>query len=771
MTKRDDLLNTKSPSNKQEETSTQKRFGTFLGVFTPSILTILGVMMYLRFGWVVGNVGLWRSLMIVFMASSITFITALSASAISTNMRVGIGGEYYMISRSLGLELGGAIGIPLFLCRTLSITLYAFGLAEALSLFWPVSWGPLPMKAIAAAVIVLITFVAGKSAELTLKLQVPIMMTVFLSLIALALGGFGGGVRSVEWGAHYARSAPGGFWFVFAVFFPAVTGFTAGIGMSGDLKDPQRSIPRGTMAAVVLGTVIYLLILVLLAVTGKVSGSELANLDPNVPPIWTKIAMGGAWLVAPGMLGAILSSAFGSVLGGPRVLQALSLDKMAPGIFAKTSDTGQPTYATWFTGGIALFAVLLGDLNAVGKWVTIFFLTLYVSINLAAGVERIVRDPSYRPTIQVHWGVSFLGVLGAITVMFLISPIACVGALLLEVALYFYLNGKALESHWGDVRTSLWTALTRLSLLQMRRLVRRARHWRPNILVFVGEPKQGTGLVRLANWLNQNRGIVSVTQAIKGDLEAEDIHETVQEHLQELEAAIAQERMTAFAEVDVVAGYTTGFMNIIQAHGFAGMQSNIVMFGWPHSTESFVRVLRVMRVVSRLHKQVFIARIPEQYDDCLFGRIDVWWRGEEHNAELMLLMSYLLQRNTEWLKAKVVLRTIVDDVSEQEAARVRSCKTLSDARIVGDVDVIVRDDGTPIEELIHRRSHDADIVFFGMVIPEAGEEEAYAQWLETLAKELKQVVFFRNAGPFMGKLLAASGASSATENVDVEVKG
>ena len=137
--------------------------------------------------------------------------------------------------------------------------------------------------------------------------------------------------------------------------------------------------------------------------------------------------------------------------------------------------------------------------------------------------------------------------------MFLISPIACVGALLLEVALYFYLNGKALESHWGDVRTSLWTALTRLSLLQMRRLVRRARHWRPNILVFVGEPKQGTGLVRLANWLNQNRGIVSVTQAIKGDLEAEDIHETVQEHLQELEAAIAQERMTAFAEVDVVA--------------------------------------------------------------------------------------------------------------------------------------------------------------------------------------------------------------------------
>jgi len=146
------------------------KFGTFLGVFTPSVLTILGVMMYLRFGWVLGNLGLPLTLLTVILASTITFITGLSASAISTNMKVGIGGEYYMISRSLGIQLGGAIGIPLFLCRTFSLTLYAFGLAESIAPFWPEEWGAPPVQLMAALIIIFATAVAGKSANLSLKM-------------------------------------------------------------------------------------------------------------------------------------------------------------------------------------------------------------------------------------------------------------------------------------------------------------------------------------------------------------------------------------------------------------------------------------------------------------------------------------------------------------------------------------------------------------------------------------------------------------------------
>ena len=416
------------------------KFGTFLGVYTPSVLTILGLIMYLRFGWVVGNVGLPLTLFIVLLATSITAITALSASAVATNMRVGVGGEYYMISRSLGLELGGAIGIPLFLCRTLSITFYSFGLAESILAFWPASRGPIPSATtqfLTAGLIIVIVGISGRSAEVALKLQIPIMIAVGLSIIALALGVAGGGVQSPEMTPTY-RTAPAGFWYVFAVFFPAVTGFTAGIGMSGDLKDPRRSIPRGTLAAVTTGALVYLTIPVLLAVTTRVNPEDLA--EPGI--IWVKIAVLGAWLVFPGVWGAILSSAFGSALGGPRVLQSLSRDGLTPALFARTSATGQPTIATWASGAIALAAVALGGLNAVAQFVTILFLTLYVTINLAAGLENLVGDPSFRPTIRVPWWVSLAGAIGAIAVTFLISPLACVAAVVLEFGLYLYLRRR-----------------------------------------------------------------------------------------------------------------------------------------------------------------------------------------------------------------------------------------------------------------------------------------------------------------------------------------
>ena len=217
-----------------------------------------------------------------------------------------------MISRSLGLEMGGAIGIPLFLCRTLSLTLYAYGLAESIAFLWPMAWGVPPISWMAAVIIIAITLTAGKSAAISLKLQLPIMGAVGLSLLALLIGVILGGFRAPEWSSHFERSAPEGFWFVFAVFFPAVTGFTAGIGLSGDLKDAKRSIPRGTILAIVTGTLTYLGIMFLLGTSAKISGEALAQLNPNSPPIWNEVAFLGLWLIFPGMWGAILSSAFGS---------------------------------------------------------------------------------------------------------------------------------------------------------------------------------------------------------------------------------------------------------------------------------------------------------------------------------------------------------------------------------------------------------------------------------------------------------------------------
>jgi amino acid transporter len=739
------------PSAPASPATPAKKFGTFLGVFTPSVLTIVGVMMYLRFGWVVGNVGLPLALFIVIAASSITFITGLSASAIATNMHVGVGGEYFMVSRSLGLELGGAIGIPLFLCRTLSLTLYSFGLAESIGFLWPADWGAPPIQWIAAVSIVLITAVAGRSAELSLKLQIPIMITVGLSVLALVAGVLAGGFGNPEYTPHYARSAPAGFWYVFAVFFPAVTGFTAGIGMSGDLEDPKRSIPRGTLLAVATGTLTYLLILVLLAYTDKVTGVDLATLDPKAPPVWTKIALLGAWLIFPGMWGAILSSAFGSALGGPRVLQALASDGLMPKALARTSKTGQPTIATWVTGLLALAAVALGDLNAVGRWVTIFFLTLYVTINLSAAVERLVGDPSYRPTINVPWYVSLTGSLGAVVVMFLISPLACICAVAAELLLYMYLRQRALESQWGDVRAGLWSAVARFSLLQMRKLKERARNWRPQILLFAHNPAARMGLVRMANWFNQNRGVVTVCHVVEGDLEQDSAQ--IHKRKAEMQQTFDREDVPAFSIVNVVPDFESGVMGIAQAYGFAGMQANTAMFGWSEVPEGLAKQLRVMRLLSNLDLSTVLVKMMSAEGPSRRETIDVWWGGLQNNGDLMLLLAHLLNLNPAWRQARIKIRSIVGSDDEREPMRQKLADLITEVRIEAAADVLVKGDNQTFTDVMHQAGHAADVTFLGLMIPGPGDELSYAKRLVTLAEGFQTVIFVRNAGVFAGELL------------------
>ncbi len=723
-----------------------QKFGTFLGVFTPSVLTILGAIMYLRFGWVVGNVGLPLTLVIVTVASAITAITALSASAVATNMQVGVGGEYFMISRSLGLELGGAIGIPLFLCRTLSLTLYCFALTESLRRFLPAEYArdDVLQQCLTAAIIVVTTLIAGKSASASLKLQLPIMLAVGLSLAALTVGVFGQEVsQQPEWQPTY-RTA-GSFWVVFAVFFPAVTGFTAGIGMSGDLRKPKRSIPRGTMAAVATGWVVYMSVPVLLAFS--MAGDELAPKGVG----WTKVAVLGAWLVFPGMWGAILSSAFGSALGGPRVLQALASDGLAPKFLTRVSKTGQPTIATWATGAIALAAVALGDLNAVAQWVTIFFLTLYVTVNLSAAVESLVGDPSYRPTIRVPWWLSLAGSGGAIAVMFLINPYACAAATGGELALLIYLRRRAMRRRWGDVRAGLWVAVARFALLQLRGHRSDARNWRPHILLFADDLADRLGLARMASWFNQDRGVLTVCKAIGGDLKRDEIDSRA--HLREMDEVLSAHGLTGFCEVNVVADFESGAVNIAQANGIAGLQSNTVMFGWPSRTERLESILRVMRGVSQLDKSTILARGIPPEGPRRRKRIDVWWRGKENNGDLMLLLAYLLAGNIEWRHAKIRVRSIVSDEAERQQLQASLDGLIPETRIQAISEVIVRPPDKSIASVMHDASSDADVVFLGLHVPEVGAEADYAARLGELVGGFGAAVLVRNASPFAGDLI------------------
>ena len=723
----------------------QKKFGTFLGVFTPSVLTILGLIMYLRFGWVIGNVGLLWTFLIVIMASSITFITGLSASAISTNMLVGVGGEYFMISRSLGLELGGAIGIPLYFCRTLSVTFYCFGLAEALIIFWPETWGPVPSYAIqltTATIIVLITFLSGKSASLVLKAQIPILVLVGLSIIALIIGGLTGPLHAPKLSASF-ETAPEGFWYVFAVFFPAVTGFTAGIGMSGDLKDPKKSIPIGTLGAVLTCLFIYLLIPTIISTSGSVTQAELLDAADGTEN-WTQIALFGGLFIFPAVIGAILSSAFGSILNGPRVLQALSSDGLAPKVFSKLSNTGQPTIATWVSGTIALLAVFLGGLNTVAVLVSVLFLTLYVAINLSAAVEVLVSEPSYRPRIRVPWYVSLLGAGGAIFVMFLISPIACIVALGIEVMIYVYLRRRSLEQQWGDVGSGLWLNIAKRALLNHSKQKKNPRNWRPQILLFAKDINDRLPLVKLGAAISQNKGIFTIAQLVIVD---EYVNlATLETRRSEMRKSIQQYGIEAFCEVNVVTDIKNGVQQIAKAHGLAGMKSNTIMEGWSESVSGRTKQLVNLRSLALSGKNILFVRFGKKIIDRIpEKKITIWWGGKEQNADLMLLLAYLLRLNRDYRNHIIEIVSIVSEENEIIKLQQYIESQLPKARIKANVEVLIQGKQS-ILNIIKERSTNSEIVFIGLKFPNEGDEANIANWLNDVSQDLGTTIFVYNAG-------------------------
>jgi hypothetical protein len=400
---------------------------------------------------------------------------------------------------------------------------------------------------------------------------------------------------------------------------------------------------------------------------------------------------------------------------------------------------------------MALAAVGLGDLNAVGRWVTIFFLTLYVMINLAAALEKLAGDPYYRPTIRVPWAISLLGSMGAILVMFLINPMVCILALLLEYILYLLLRRRALKSSWGDVRVGLWTAIARFSLMRLRNLTWHPRNWRPQILVFTSNPINRLGLVRLATWFNQNRGVVTVCQLMQGDLEKEDIH--LPDRCHEMDEILLDKGLVGFGKVGVVRDLESGIISTVQANGFAGLQANTVMFGWPDNHEGMVRLLKIMRTLEKLELSTIIARLPNPDGLERQSRIDIWWRGRQHNGDLMLLLAHLLTLNNEWRDSRIFLRTIIRRPDGYEAMSKKLGLLIEETRINAETDVIIKPTQNTFTQTMHQESKETDAIFLGLKMPTEDEIQGYARTLLELAVGPFGYIMVRNAGPYRGKLI------------------
>jgi len=381
---------------RRKSSTGSSQFGTFSGVFTPDVLTILGVIMYLRLGWVVGNAGFLGAVAIILMAKSVSICTGMSMASITTNIKIGAGGAYSIISKSLGLEAGGSIGIPFYISQTLSASLYIIGFTEGWRHIFPTHSYTL----ISAAAWVILLVISYISARFAIRIQYITMVIIAGSILSVVLTP---NTPSQDF-FLIGKFDDAGFWKVFAVFFPAVCGFMVGANLSGELKNPRKAIPVGTLSAI--GITMFIYIGLAYVAAKYISPLELrANQMTLVDnALWKPVVLAG-------VLAATFSSALGSMVGAPRILQALAEQKTVPysKLFAAKARNGEPQNAVIFTGLIVAVAITMGNLNALATLITLFFLITYATLNFVVFIQQSMKMISFRPTFKVPRIIPFFG--------------------------------------------------------------------------------------------------------------------------------------------------------------------------------------------------------------------------------------------------------------------------------------------------------------------------------------------------------------------------
>jgi amino acid transporter len=703
-------------------------FSTFAGVFTPSILTILGVIMYLRFGWVVGNVGLWQTLLIVTICTSITAMTALSMASIATDRKVEAGGAYYMISRSLGIETGGAVGIPVYFALAFSVALYTIGFAESVVRVFPL----LDQTLLAAITTVIVAILAIVSARMVIRAQYFIMAAIGISLLSFL---FGSPIDDTTIQLAPAAAPVAGFWVVLAVFFPAVTGIEAGVNMSGDLKDPARSIPRGTLAALAVGYVIYMTLPIILSTRAD------AQTLISDPLVMRRIAWWGDAILF-GVWGATLSSALGSILGAPRVLQALARDGVLPRwmrILGRGSGPDdEPRVGTVATLMVALAAVSLGELNVIAPILTMFFLASYLTVNLGAGLEGLTGSPSFRPSFRVHWSLSLFGAAACAVIMLLINPIATVAAAVVIGGVFVWLRSRELRSTWGDVRRGVLLSMARGALLRIEGEDPDPKNWRPNLLVLSGAPSGRWHQVELAKSLTHGRALMTTATIIPEGARGSQARASMEERIRDY---LNRRGITSLVRVEEAETTHEGMQQLVRTYGFGPLVPNTVLVGATSRSENVDVYCDTLRALHALRRNVVVLRYNPERGYGEHRRIDVWWGGLQKNGGLMMILGYLLRTSVEWRRATLVVKLMVPDQRAAEAARANLDRIVSNLRIGAEIDVLIGE-RADFPQRLRSASADADLVLIGMAVPDRVDDfAAYYRRMQEITEGMPTTAF------------------------------
>ena len=701
-------------------------FGT-APVFLASVSTILGAILFLRFGYAVAHVGLGLTLVIIVLGHFVTIPTVLAVSEIATNRRVAGGGAYFIVSRSFGMSIGGAIGIALYLSQAISVAFYMVAFAEAFKPVYQLAaeaetikwidkvsdprWVSLPFTCL------LIALMLTRGANLGVRALWAVCCLLAAAIAAFLLGKPPDGTELNGLNVTARIDDNDGFGTVFAICFPAFTGMIAGLGLSGDLKNPQRSIPLGTIGATFAGMVIYTLVAVKLALSA--TPEDLAE-DYF---IMAKIAI---WppIIYIGLAAAALSSALGSIMVAPRTLQALARDNVLPipklnRLLEKGLGKAQePFYATCVSGAIAIVFVVLGGVDSIARILTMFFMVTYGALCAVSFLEYFSGNPSYRPTFHTRWYLSLLGAVMCGLMMIRIDILYALLALLLMIAVYIGLR----RSRHGQrdltaiFQGTMFQLTRRLQIfLQKSRAISTKDGWRPSIVAVTRFGERRLGHFDLLRWICHRHGFGQFIQFSEGEYSFSS-EVTARLGVDELIQRTEVSRAGIFVDSLICPSFQLAIAQTLQMPGVSGLPNNCVLLEFHQDNpEEIKEVEQGARLAANAMFNVLILR-STKYRFGYRSSIHVWVTEDTlANAPMMLMFAYIIVGHPEWKRAEIKLFGCFD--STEAGREVNKLSTLmTEGRLpisthnVTSVSCSVDE----LEEEVFHRSSQADLVIAGL---------------------------------------------------------
>ncbi len=726
-----------SEASQKSESQSGHGFGT-APVFLASISTILGAILFLRFGYAVAHVGLWGTLMVVLLGHLVTVPTVLAVSEIATNRRVAGGGAYYIVSRSFGASIGGTIGIALYISQAISVAFYIVAFAES---FQPVyewvettygfrpdaRWVSLPCT------LLMIVVMLTKGAGVGVKLLWCVCVMLAASILAFLFGEGPESIRPEGLNLTARIENPNNFGTVFATCFPAFTGMIAGLGLSGDLKNPQRSIPLGTIGATFAGMVIYVLVAIKL---GESATPEELDKDQF---IMAQISLWGPAIYI-GLGAAALSSALGSIMVAPRTLQMLARDNVFPiprlnRLMEKgVGKTQEPIYATFVSGVIALVFVVIGGVDFIAQILSMFFMVTYGALCTVSFLEHFASNPSYRPTFHSRWYLSLLGTVMCGLMMVQISALYALIAIVLMVGAYIGLRrSRQGERDLSAIFQGTMFQLTRWlqTTLQKSRVMTSEGGWRPSIVAVTRVEEQRLGHFDLLRWICHRHGFGHLIQLFLGDYTfPNEIKARL--HVDELIKLTEVSKAGIFVDTLISPTFQLALTQIVQMPGISGLPNNSIFLEFDQESEEEIKeVEQGARIAVNSLFNVLILR-STNYRFGYKSSIHVWVTEENlKNAPMMLLLAYIIIGHPDWKRAEIRLFACSEStVAEREAGNEADqlSTLMREGRLpisMQNVTSIPYDSIETLEEEVIHRSDQADLVITGLTAEDLGSDELY----------------------------------------------